>query len=352
MEQLIIGIPARDEGKSIAPLADALELGSARLGEAIRCTLVLAYQAGTDDTLNQWESRLSRIPQAVLHSPEGLTGKGRNVKLLIRHAQEVGAHLLLVDADLRAYPPTNVGAFVHPETLARAGLILPLWCRPRGQGNSTDYLACPLLFAVFGARLRQPLAGQMLLGKRLLSMINVDELPDDYGIDVDLTMRALDLGLPVNQVLLPFPEHDGGGNSHRIMADVAAALLARITGRPAPSRHDVCWPERYWEHWTHVPPPTSRSLEALIDQVAPPDESDRWREWFLRPPDAVREMWCERLANAVRGARQGHSVPDLAGHLVYPFLLHAEYRRQLTVDLEAAEAYIAELSDLVAAAVA
>ena len=51
MEELVIGVPARDEGATIAALADALELGAARLGEAVRCELVLAYQSGADDTL-------------------------------------------------------------------------------------------------------------------------------------------------------------------------------------------------------------------------------------------------------------------------------------------------------------
>ena len=54
----------------------------------------------------------------------------------------------------------------------------------------------PLIFAGFGARVRQPLAGQMLLSTRLLATIDVDELPDDYGVDVALTMSALDRGLP------------------------------------------------------------------------------------------------------------------------------------------------------------
>ncbi len=130
MEELIIGVPARDEGATVAALAEALELGSARLGEAIRCELVLAYQSGADDTLDQWQSRHFRIPQEVLRCPDGLTGKGRNVKLLLHHAKAARAHLLLVDADLRAYPPSNVGLFVRPERLPRSGLVLPLWSRP------------------------------------------------------------------------------------------------------------------------------------------------------------------------------------------------------------------------------
>ncbi|MBO0727998.1 MAG: hypothetical protein J2P57_01990 [Acidimicrobiaceae bacterium] len=351
MEGLVIGVPARDEGETIAGLADALELGGARLGEAIRCELVLAYQSGTDDTLAQWGSRRFRMANRVLYCPEGVSGKGRNVKLLIRHAQQRGAHLLLVDADLRSYPPSNVGRFVQPNELAHAGLILPLWSRPRGQGNSTDFLACPLLFATFGARVRQPLAGQMLLSQRFLASVNVDDLPDDYGIDVALTMHALDRDLPVTQVVTPFPDHQGGGNSHRIMANVAATMLDRLSRHPPSRRRDVVWPQRFWEGLS-VPSPATRNLDSLIEQVAPPGPSGRWRDLMDRPPEVLRDMWCDHLAAAVRNTRAGEPVAEEVAHLAYPFLVHAEYRRRLAVDRVGAESYVMDLGERLALAIA
>ncbi len=350
MEGLVIGVPARDEGDTIAALADALELGGARLGEAIKCELVLAYQSGTDDTLGQWGSRPFRMANRVLYCPDGISGKGRNVKLLIRHAQQSGAHLLLVDADLRSYPPSNVGLFVRPEELAHAGLVLPLWSRPRGQGNSTDFLACPLLFAAFGARVRQPLAGQMLLSRRFLASVDVEELPDDYGIDVALTMHALDHGLPVAQVVTPFPEHQGGGNSHRIMANVAATMLDRLSRRSLPVRGDVVWPGRFWEGLA-VPPPSTRSLQGLIEQCAPPGPSGRWRDLMDHPPEVVRDLWCDHLAAAVREARGGQPVAGVVDRLAYPFLVHAEYRRRLAVDQTTAEWYVTDFGERLAAAI-
>jgi hypothetical protein len=351
VEGLVIGVPARDEGETIGALAGALELGGARLGEAIRCELVLAYQSGTDDTLGQWESRPFRIANRVLCCPEGVSGKGRNVKLLIGHAQQSDAHLLLVDADLRAYPPSNVGLFVRQEELEEAGLILPLWSRPRGQGNSTDFLACPLLLAAFGAGVRQPLAGQMLLSRRMLASVDVERLPDDYGIDVALTMHALDQGLPVTQVVTPFPDHHGGGNSLRIMANVAATMLERLSrgSRPA-RRRDVFWPERFWAGLSS-PPPSARSLQGLIDELAPTGPSGQWRDLMDSAPEVMRDLWCAHLAAAVRDARCGGPVAEVAGQLAYLFLVHAEYRRRLAVDRASAESYVLDLGEQLAVAI-
>lgn len=342
MNHLVIGVPARNEGATIAQLADRLELGSASLGEATRCELALAYQSSSDDTLERWESRRFRLPHRVLQCPEGSTGKGRNVKLLIRHALDTKADLLLVDADLRSYPPDNVRRFVDAEPPGQGGLILPLWCRPRGQGNSTNFLACPLLLAAFGARVRQPLAGQMLLSQRFLSTIDLDQLPDDYGVDLVLTMAALDRGVPVTQVPVPFPEHEGGGNSHRIMADVAVAALQRLADGPVTSRADVRWPDRYWEGLAW-PPPALRSLEPLIHELVAPGELERARELLLAPPAVVQDLWCGQLAAAIGGARRGEPVARLVESLALPFLVHAEYRRRVEVDLAGAEAYVESL---------
>ena len=355
MEKLVIGVPACNERATIAPLADALEFGSALLGECVLCELVLAYQAGEDDTLRQWESRSFRLANRVLHCEPGLTGKGRNVKLLIRHAHETGAHLLLVDADLSSYPPSHVVEFARPERLARGGAVLPLWCRPRGEGNSSDFLAAPLLFAAYGARIRQPLAGQMLLTRRVLDTIDVDGLPDDYGIDVGLTMHVLDQGLPVDQVVVAFPDHEGGANGHRIMTSVASTMLSGLASNTSwangrRDRRDVSWPFGWWRGQSE-PPPSERSLRPLIEGLVPSEQPGRWTALFEAPPDVVREMWCERLGAAVGQARAGYPIPDVVAELVHPFLIHAEYRRQVAPDRDGAETYVADLCDRLAATV-
>jgi hypothetical protein len=350
VEKLVIGVPARNEAATIAELAAALEVGAAWLGEGTRSELVLAYQPGADDTLERWHSREFRIPHRVLYSPEGASGKGRNIKRLIRHAQEADAHLLLVDADLRCYPPSNIGRFAGYDMLSRGGMVLPLWCRPTGQGNSTDFLACPLLYAVFGARIRQPLAGQMLLTSTMLDTIELDALPDDYGIDVALTIHALNEGLPVDQVVVPFPGHEAGGNTRRIMENVATTMLASLELQVDTRRRDITWPQEWWGGQTALPP-SSRSLRGLIDELVSSDQYNQFIALLNGSPLEVRDFWCDRLASATRLARAGHQPEPLVSDLVGPFLVHAEYRRQVEVDLAGAEAYVADFCTRLADAI-
>jgi hypothetical protein len=346
MERLVIGIPARNEGTTIADLAGALEQGAAMLGEGIRCELVLAYQPGDDDTLARWESRPFRLPNRVLQGPDGDVGKGRNVKRLIRYAREQGAHLLLVDGDLSSYQPATVSSFGSFGRLVRGGLVLPLWCRPHGEGNSTDFLACPLVFSCFGARVRQPLAGERLLSTGLLSTVDEDRLPDDYGIDVALTVQALANDRPVDQVLVPFPDHQAGTNSAEIMGDVARTLLDLGAGDRRVERSDVNWPDRWWAGQARAAPAPRTFLHHL--EFAS-DAGQGWLGVLSAAPDEVRDLWCHTLAGALRQAQAGADPGSLAADLVQPFLAHAEYRRRMDGDLDRSEAYVADLAYRMAA---
>ena len=244
MSLLLVGVPARNEADRIVELAARVEAGVVMLDGTIDSLLALAYQPGDDDTLERFTGRPARIRHVVLQAPDPRVGKGANVKLLLRRALDERAdHVLLVDADLGDYDPRNVGRAIEAAQRDGLDLVLPLWCRPHGQGNTTNYLASPLLFATHRARIRQPLAGHMLLSRALLERIDIDALPDDYGIDIMLTLHALTTGGSIGQVDLIAPQHPSKeGNSERVMVEVATTALRALARGPLVDRSDVDWP--------------------------------------------------------------------------------------------------------------
>jgi hypothetical protein len=336
MRHLVIGIPARNEASTIVALSEAIESGAALLGEVATVELVLAYQDSDDDTLGRFIARRSRIPQRVLRSPASTSGKGRNVKLLVERALAMDADLLLVDGDMRDYAPSDVARFVAAGYDNGWDLVLPLWCRPWGHANVTNYLAVPLIQAFFGARIRQPLAGQRLLPYRSLRRLAPTLLPDDYGIDMALTTAVLDGGGRVGQVVMPWVDHDDRQlNSRTIMVEVARTALERVAARPALDRSELTVPDGY------------------VDQL-------RWPEKESVTPSAgstgasdARRAWLDSLATAVQEATGGADPGRLARALVDPFFDHAERRRrQPRPDLTEAEAYVWSLGDQLAARLA
>jgi len=336
MRHLVIGIPARNEAATIVALAEAIEDGAALLGEVATVELVLAYQDSDDDTLGRFLARQSRIPQRVLRSPAGASGKGRNVKLLVEHAVARDADLLLVDGDMRDFAPVDVARFVATGYDNRWDLVLPLWCRPWGHANVTNYLAVPLLSALFGARVRQPLAGQRLLAHHWLRRLAPTLLPDDYGVDIALTMAVLDSGGRVGQVVMPRVDHDDRQlNSRTIMVEVARAALERVAAGPAHDRSDLTVPGDYARHLTWP-------------------EEEEWgggaRSAGSRESSDARRAWLDVLAAAVREAAAGANPRVLAAALTDRFFDHADRRRrEPRPELAEAEAYVWDLGDQLAA---
>jgi hypothetical protein len=182
----------------------------------------------------------------------------------------------------------------------------------------------------------------MLLSRRMLDTVDVDSLPDDYGIDIALTMHALTLGLPVEQIVVPFPGHEAGGNSRQIMEDVASVMLSVQARQPVTERREVSWPEGWWEAQSHLPP-SSRSLRNAVEELVPADQASFIYALLEGPPEEVRDFWCDRLAGALLSARAGRPIAPLVAGLVSPFMVHAEYRRAANVDLGDGEAYVTEL---------
>jgi hypothetical protein len=354
MSRLLIGVPARNEAERIVELADRIESGAAMLDPSYDSRLALAYQTSDDDTLDRFTARASGIPQLVLQSTRSLVGKGANVKLLIRHALADGDDfLLLVDADLGDYDPRNLVRVIDAAERHGHSLVLPLWCRPQGQGNTTNYLASPLVYATHRARVRQPLAGHMLLHRSLLERLDVDALPDDYGVDIMITLTTLGTELRVGQVPLVAPAHPSKeGNSERVMVEVAMAVLHALEQLPTADRPDVCWPERYWDGWEW---PRNGGIESdhgdvILQHAGTAAELDSWLALRDASDVEVAEMWADHLADAVRRVRSPY--PDLArivDDLVCPFFVHAEHRARRKTSVAELEEYVADLGIRLAA---
>jgi hypothetical protein len=349
LTRLLIGIPARNEADSIVALAERLECGAMSLGSSCDARLALAYQASDDDTLDRFVRRHTAMPQLVLESAAGVAGKGANVKLLLRRAlEDDDDYVLLVDADLENYDSCNVARAVAFAERNADDLVLPLWPRPQMQANTTNYLACPLTFATCGAQIRQPIAGHMLIGRALLERLDVDALPDDFGVDVVITLTALREYARVGQVELVAPGHPSkSGNSERVMVQVATSLLRALESMPRIDRRDVTWPDQYWQHWSW---PRNGGIEpdyvgVILEHAASETDLAGWLAFGEAGDEAIAEMWCDNLADAVRRVRSPH--PDLArivDDLVCPFFVHAEHRARHVGSVAELEAYVSDLS--------
>jgi hypothetical protein len=181
----------------------------------------------------------------------------------------------------------------------------------------------------------------------MLRTLDIEALPDDYGIDIAVTMSVLDRQGRIGQVPLPGVSHSERQlNSEGIMRDVAEAMLARVSAAPRPDRSDVAWPARYWEELSW-PSDFQTSMGQTDEDRPAPDLGTRGNQDPTAADDArVQQEWRTQLARAVRAVEHGGSVKASVDRLVEPFFALVSVRalqpRPALVD---AEAYVHALGD-------
>ncbi|MET0134084.1 MAG: glycosyltransferase [Kibdelosporangium sp.] len=213
----LVGIPARNEAATIASVAQAADAGLHAAFPDSDSMIVLADNGSTDGTPEKFLAAATAARQLVVRSDGSATGKGTNVLALMSMALEHDAEqLILLDADVRSGEPAWIGSLATAVDAALPTLAVPTYRRNRYEANTTNHLAGPLVAALFGTPLQQPIGGEFALNRVLLQRARRWPTPGSvslYGIDIWLTANALREGHQVLEVPLgvklhnsPFPK--------------------------------------------------------------------------------------------------------------------------------------------------
>ncbi|MFT7836126.1 family 2 glycosyl transferase [Saccharothrix sp. BKS2] len=213
----VVGIPARDEARTVGAVATAADAGLHLAFPGGANVVVLAENGSTDDTVRRFTETPLRSRKVVARSGGEGTGKGTNVFAIVERALDLDAdRLLLLDADVRSTEPRWISALADAVDHDEPTLAVPSYRRNRFEANTTNHLASPLLAAVFGVHVQQPIGGEFAFNRAFLERARTWPRPDSaylYGIDVWLTANALREHLRVVEVPLgrklhnsPFPK--------------------------------------------------------------------------------------------------------------------------------------------------
>ncbi|MEV4314845.1 glycosyltransferase [Actinocrispum sp. NPDC049592] len=213
----MVGIPARNEAATIANVATVADAGLRAACPGNDNLIVLADNGSTDGTPARFLAAETRTRRLVVSSPGAGTGKGTNLLALMRMAVEHGAErLILLDADVRSGEPEWIRRLAAAVDSPAPVLAVPTYRRNRYEANTTNHLASPLVAALFGTPLQQPIGGEFALNQALLRRaVNwpVPASAELYGIDIWLTANTLREGHHVEEVPLgtklhnsPFPK--------------------------------------------------------------------------------------------------------------------------------------------------
>jgi len=99
----------------------------------------------------------------------GVPGRGGALRQAFEIARRLGAQsLLLLEGDVTSVSELWIERLLAPVREQRADLVLPVYERHRYDGTITNLLLAPLIRALYGRRLRQPLGGAQGLSARLI----------------------------------------------------------------------------------------------------------------------------------------------------------------------------------------
>lgn len=213
----VVGLPARDEARTVGAVAQAADAGLHAAFPEGTNVVVLAENGSTDGTVQRFAETPLRARKVVASSGGEGTGKGTNVFAIVDRALELDAdRLLLLDADVRSTEPRWIAALADAVEGDEPVLAVPAYRRNRFEANTTNHLASPLLAAVFGVHVQQPIGGEFAFNRAFLERTRSWPRPDSaylYGIDVWLTANALRERVRVVEVPLgrklhnsPFPK--------------------------------------------------------------------------------------------------------------------------------------------------
>ena len=236
---IVIGLPSYNEAGTVATVTRTLDQGACRLSRQAEIILVNADNGSPDRTREIFEATPTHHRKYSIDTAPHI-GKGHNIKRLIDFCAGLNCKLLLFDTDVRSIKPDWVEAMLAPLQDRQIDFTTPTYQLSRYEGDITKQIVVPVLYAIFGRTVCQPIGGEFGLSERLVRVLAGRTLPQaatGYGIDVYLTLSAFAEAMSVEEVPLGVKHHaENLSKTVRMCAQVTESLLTMVRPQLACAR--------------------------------------------------------------------------------------------------------------------
>jgi glycosyltransferase involved in cell wall biosynthesis len=342
--EIVVGIPSYNNARTIGHVARAIGTGLAKYFPDRRAVLVNSDGGSVDGTpdvvaglsLGATEAILVRQParpvERIVTAYQGIPGKGSAFRTVFEIASRLEARACaVVDSDLRSITPEWLELLLAPVLAGDYDYVAPLYSRHKYDGTITNSIVYPLVRALYGRRIRQPIGGDFGFSGRLARhYLGFDVWNSDvarFGIDIWMTTTALVGDFRVCQAYLGAKLHDAKdpeAHLSAMLSQVASALFSQV------EEHAGTWLE---VNGSKPVPEFGFRYDVGLDPI--PVDVGRMVRAFQIGVKEFDGLYAQVLDDATRGALRDlatastetfHMPPDVWVRVVYGFLL--AYRRR------------------------
>ncbi|MFQ5583841.1 MAG: glycosyltransferase, partial [Calditrichia bacterium] len=203
---IVVGIPSYNEADTIPIPVDIVSKGLSEFYPNKSSVIVNADNHSPDGTREVFLSTPTVIPKVYVTTPEGLKGKGHNIRNLFEVAVELRAKaIVMLDADLQSATPSWIEYLLEP-LFDDYDYVVPIYVRHKYDGTITNNIAYPLIRTLYGLRVRQPIGGDFGISGKLARAFLVEKTWTEdvfnFGIDIWMTTIAIGRNFKVCQTFM------------------------------------------------------------------------------------------------------------------------------------------------------
>jgi glycosyltransferase involved in cell wall biosynthesis len=238
--KIAVCLPSYNEASNIQNITKVVDQGLVNLllKENSLDAVIVNVDSDSSDGTNRLFKETETIHQKHSIVVDGEGGKGKNILEFCRYAAKNDIdYCVTIDTDITSADPEWVVKLVLPMIEDGAIYVTPSYERSRFEGSSTNHFTFPIIYALTGQIIRQPIAGDFGFTSQLArEMLNSDfinsEAVQKYGIDIFITVTAVRTGKYIANVDLGKKIHAPSFNKLEYMfPQIAASVLMSTTAK-------------------------------------------------------------------------------------------------------------------------
>jgi len=179
--EIALCLATYNNAATVPVIADAIRAGLEKHFAGAPAVLISADAGSSDATVERLAAAGLRVVRAAHEASlaeraavpfHGVPGRGAALRLAFTVARRLGARgLIVLEADVTSTGADWLERLLRPVLEGGADLVMPMYERHRYDGTITNLVLAPLVGALYGRRLHQPLAGARGLSARLLDRL-------------------------------------------------------------------------------------------------------------------------------------------------------------------------------------